>query len=169
MDIWTCEKCKREFFRKNQQHYCSEHTIEDLLENKSPDLVLAFDALLLAVAEWEPQVIGAGKAAIIFNNGKAWMVVRPMKTELDVSFFYDSILKSTVIKTARLDNMGKNKYVHHIRLRSEDDVTPEVVDLLRKGFDFMLSKKRLTRQKAVKAKAAAAKKKKTNKKAKATK
>ena len=161
MDIWTCDKCKREFFRKNQQHYCSPHTIEDLLEGKSPDLVLAFDALLLAVAEWEPQTIGAGKAAIIFNNGKAWMVVRPMKQELDVSFFYDSILKSKAIKTARLDNMGKNKYVHHIRLRSEDDVTPEVVDLLRKGFDFMLSKKRLVRQRAVKKQAAAKKEAKT--------
>ena len=149
MDIWTCPKCQREFFRQNQQHYCSEHTIEDLLADKPPDLILAFDALLLAVAEWEPQVIGAGKAAIIFNNGKAWMIVRPMKAELDVSFFYDSILKSPVIKTARLDNMGKNKYVHHIRLRSEGDVSPQVVKLLRKGFDFMLRKKRLPKLKKV--------------------
>ena len=141
IDIWTCPKCKREFFRTNQQHYCSDHTIEDIFEGKAADVVLAFDALLLAVAEWEPQVIGAGKAAIIFNNGKAWMVVRALKTELDVSFFYSSIIKHPAIKTARLDNMGKNKYVHHIRLRHEDDVTPDVVDLLRKGFDFMLTKK----------------------------
>ena len=141
MDTWTCPKCQREFFRQKQQHYCSDHTIEDIFEGKAADVVLAFDALLLAVAEWEPQLIGAGKAAIIFNNGKAWMVVRALKTELDVSFFYSSILKSPVIKTARLDNMGKNKFVHHIRLRNEDDVTPEVVDLLRKGFDFMLTKK----------------------------
>ena len=141
IEIWTCPKCKREFFRQKQSHYCSEHTIEDIFEGKAADVVLAFDALLLAVAEWEPQTIGAGKAAIIFNNGKAWMVVRAMKTELDVSFFYREILKSPVIKTARLDNMGKNKYVHHIRLRNEEDVTPEVVDLLRKGFDFTLTKK----------------------------
>ena len=149
MTIWECPKCHREFFRQNQNHYCSEHTIEDIFEGKAADLVLAFDALLLAVAEWEPQTIGAGKAAIIFNNGKAWMVVRPMKSELDVAFFYDKVLKHPSIKVARLDNMGKNKYSHHIRLRSEDDVTPDVVDLLRKGFDFMLSKKKLKRLKKV--------------------
>ncbi|OAV46280.1 DUF5655 domain-containing protein [Lewinella sp. 4G2] len=148
-EIWTCPKCQREFFRQNQTHYCSDRTIEDIFEGKAADVVLAFDALLLAVAEWEPQVIGAGKNAIIFNNGKAWMVVRALKTELDVSFFYNEILKSSAIKTARLDNMGKNKYVHTLRLRDESDVTPEVVDLLRKGFDFILNSKRLPKLKKV--------------------
>ncbi|WP_420461028.1 DUF5655 domain-containing protein [Neolewinella sp.] len=138
MEIWTCPNCHREFFRQNQQHYCSHHTIEDLLAERPPELTLAFDALLLAVADWQPQTIGAGKAAIIFNNGKAWMVVRPMKAELDVAFFYGELLKSPVIKTARLDNMGKNKYIHHIRLRDESYVTDEVIGLLRKGFNYML-------------------------------
>jgi hypothetical protein len=141
MEIWTCPNCHREFFRKNQQHYCSEHTIEDLLAERPPEVTLAFDALLLAVADWQPQTIGAGKAAIIFNNGKAWMVVRPMKAELDVAFFYGELLKSPAIKTARLDNMGKNKYIHHIRLHDENDVTDEVIGLLRKGFDYMLRRK----------------------------
>lgn len=138
MDIWTCPNCQREFFKKNQTHYCSDVTIDDLLADRPPEVTLAFDALLLAVIDWQPQVIGAGKSAIIFNNGKAWMVVRPMKAELDVSFFYGTEIKSPLILKARLDNMGKNKYVHHLRLRDDTSVTPEVVNLLRKGFDYIL-------------------------------
>jgi len=135
-----------QFLKQKQRHYCSENTIEDLLANRPPELTLAFDALLLAVADWQPQTIGAGKAAIIFNNGAAWMVVRPMKAQLDVAFFYDRILKHPAIKTARLDNMGKNKYIHHVRLRDETDVTDEVVALLRKGFQYTLEKQNAKRQ-----------------------
>lgn len=141
MDTWTCPKCKREFFGKNQAHFCSEHTIEDILEGKAPGIILAFDALLLGVAEWEPQTIGAGKSAIIFNNGKAYMIVRALKTALDVTFFHDTLLKSPILFKSGLDPMGKNKYRHTVRLKSEADVTPELIDLVRKSYDYSMPKR----------------------------
>lgn len=139
MTTHTCPKCRREFFRPNQPHYCSPETIDDVLAGRPENVLLAFDALLLAVGEWEPQIIGAGKKAIIFNNGKAWLVVRPMKDQLDAAFFHDRRLNHPAIFRARLDNMGKNKYIHHLRLRNPEDLTPEVVTLLRRGFDYVLS------------------------------
>ena len=138
-DHWICPNCQRAFFRPKQPHYCSPETIDDVLAGKPDNVLLAFDALLLAVADWEPQLIGAGKNAIIFNNGKAWMVVRPMKDQLDVAFFHKIQLRHSAIFRARLDNMGKNKYVHHLRLKNEADLTPEAVGLLRRGFDYVLS------------------------------
>ncbi|PHI19778.1 hypothetical protein CEQ90_11160 [Lewinellaceae bacterium SD302] len=137
-DTWVCPNCQRAFFKKNQSHYCSPETIDDVLAGKPDNVLLVFDELLVAVADWEPQIIGAGKKAIIFNNGKAWMVVRPMKDQLDVAFFYDKKLSHPSIFRARLDNMGKNKYIHHFRLKQPGDLTPEMIDMLRKGFNYVL-------------------------------
>ena len=138
--MWTCPKCQREFLKDKQRHYCSAHTIDDIFAGRAENVVLAFDALLLAVGLWEPQTIGAGKSAVIFNNTKAWLVVRPMKSVLDVCFFYGEILQSPVLHSARKDSMG-NKFAHHVRLSGPDDVTPEVVDLLKVGFEYMLPKR----------------------------
>ena len=135
--MWTCPNCRREFFREKQRHYCSPETIDDVFAGRAENVVLAFDALLLAVGEWEPQVIGAGRAAVVFNNGRNWLVVRPMKAVLDVCFFYDRILTSPVIHVARKDTMG-SKFAHHIRLADGETLTTEMIDLLRKGFEYML-------------------------------
>lgn len=137
--MWECPDCKREFFIKNQRHYCCEDTIDDVFAGKAENVVLAFDALLLAVGEWEPQTIGAGKKAVIFNNGRAWLVVRPMKSVLDICFFYDRALTSPVLHNVRKYSTGKN-FFHHIRIGSEEELTPEILDLLKMGFAFMLTK-----------------------------
>ena len=140
--MWTCPKCQREFFREKQRHHCSPETIDDVFAGKAENVVLAFDALLLAVGLWEPQTIGAGKKAVIFNNSKAWLVVRPMKSVLDLCFFYGEIIQSPVLHSARKDSMG-SKFAHHIRVADGEGITPEVVDLLKKGFEYMLPKRLL--------------------------
>ena len=138
--MWTCPKCQREFFKEKQRHFCSTDTIDDVFAGKAENVVLAFDALLLAVGEWEPQTIGAGKKAVIFNNSKAWLVVRPMKSVLDVCFFYGEMLHSPLLHSARKDSMG-SKFAHHFRFADGEEITADVIDLLRKGFLYTLPKK----------------------------
>lgn len=115
---------------------CSDRTIDDIFAGKPDNLLLAFDALLTAVMPWEPQTVGAAVHAIVFTNRNAWLVVKPMSKVLDLKFYYDKPLQSPYLH--KVGPMYGKKYPHHIRIASEEDLNDDIVDLLRRGFDFGL-------------------------------
>ncbi|MEM9848840.1 MAG: DUF5655 domain-containing protein [Bacteroidota bacterium] len=133
--MWTCPKCERQFKTANQSHTCSATTLDDLFAKSSDELILTFDRILSAVINWTPCSVGAAKKAVVFTSKKAWLILRPMTKELDLKFYYDEVLESECLhKTAAWGN----KYAHHIRLRQEEDITEEVLRLLKKGHTFSL-------------------------------
>jgi hypothetical protein len=111
---------------------CTTKTIDDLFVGKPDHVVLAFESVLNITMDWEPQSIGASVNTIIFTNKKAWMIVRPMSKELDLKFYYSEPLDSGLI--FKIIPYGK-QFGHHIRLKSGGEVTNELIDLLRKGFE----------------------------------
>lgn len=132
--MWTCPHCQRKFKTTNQSHSCLDTTIDDLFVKSPEHLILTFDALLLAVYDWEPNHIGAAKHSVVFTNKKAWLIVKPMRKELDVKFYLGTPLEDEQIH--KVSPFSRNKYAHHIRLSTPEQVTPEVLRLLRLGFDF---------------------------------
>ncbi len=133
--MWTCPSCERLFKTQNQSHSCVEQDLGILFENRSDNLVIAFDSLMTSVLNWEPNSIGASKNTIVFTNKKAWLIVRPMTKELDVKFYYDESLDGDVFK--KITFYG-GKYAHHIRIKDELEITSEVLDFLKIGFDFAM-------------------------------
>ena len=134
--MWICPKCQRPFRRPDQWHICSEKTIDEIFEGKEDNVVLAFDDLLLATAEWEPNLITPARRAIMFTNKRAWMVVRPLKTVLDASFFTDAVLHSPLLHRSVKDSMGKAKFRHTLRLTGPGELTAEMIDLMRLGYKY---------------------------------
>lgn len=110
---------------------CTTKTIDDLFENKADNVVLAFESVLNVTMDWEPQSIGASVNTVVFTNEKAWLIVRPMRKELDLKFYYSEPLDSELIW--KIDTLG-NRLGHHIRLQDGTQMTNELIDLLRKGF-----------------------------------
>jgi len=133
--MWKCSTCQRLFKTQNQSHSCVQQDLGIFFENKPDHLVIAFDSLMTSVLSWEPNSVGASKNAIIFTNKKAWLIVRPMKKELDVKFYFDESLDGDVFK--KITFWG-GKYAHHIRIKDEVEITSEVLDFLKIGFDFAL-------------------------------
>ncbi len=133
--MWTCPKCERQFKITNQSHYCVIKDIGELFIDKPDYLVLTFDRLLSAIANWEPQSFGASVNTIIFTNKKAWLILRPMKNELDLKFYTNEIIESGLIK--KTTTYGEN-IAYHIRIKEEYEVNPELLSLLRIGFDHAL-------------------------------
>jgi predicted transport protein len=43
--MWTCQKCNRQFTRKNQRHVCGTGDRTDVLCNRSPEVVKLYAAL----------------------------------------------------------------------------------------------------------------------------
>ena len=83
------------------------------------------------VLEWQPNSYGASKNAIVFTNKKAWLIVKPLKKELDIKFYYSEQLDSDLLNKV---TFFYGKYAHHIRIKEAVEVTPKLLELLKKGF-----------------------------------
>jgi len=60
-----------------------------------------------------------------------------MKKELDLKFYYDQNIVNNSIK--KITPFGKN-LGYHIRIKNELELTEEVCQLLKAGFDFGMRK-----------------------------
>ncbi len=137
--MWTCPECSRSFRRNKQQHICVQKDPYDLVEGKPDNVLLAFDTLLTRLLEWEGCGVDASKNTVLFNvNLRVWLVVRPMKDKLDLGFYYDEELQSPLLH--RIDSLGKQRFMHHVRIEDEVELTAELMGFLKIGFDFAANK-----------------------------
>lgn len=134
--MWTCPKCSRNFKTTNQSHTCSNIEIGELFMNKPDGLVLAFDKLLTLTADLYPNTIGTAKNSVVFTSKKAWLIVKPMKTQLDIKFYYFEQLDSELIH--KITPFGK-KFGHHLRVQDESEITERVWELILRGYKYSLN------------------------------
>lgn len=133
--MWTCPDCHRNFKHRNQFHMCAEVEIGELFLDKPDELVLAYDDIVQAVADWQPNSIGASLHSVVMSSQKAWLIIKPMKKELDLKFYYGEQIESDCLKSVH--RSGK-KYAHHIRISQPEQLSREVFRLLRMGFEYSL-------------------------------
>jgi hypothetical protein len=114
---------------------CSDVEIGELFMDKPDELVLAYDDIVQAVADWQPNSIGASLHSVVMSSQKAWLIIKPMKKELDLKFYYDEQLDSYRLKGVY--RSGK-KFAHHIRVSDPEELDAEVFRLLRMGFEYSL-------------------------------
>lgn len=107
----------------------------ELFLGKPDELVMAFDGILMGVADWKPNSVGTAKKAIVFTNKKAWLIIKPMSKELDVKFYNDTPIDSSRFK--KITPFGK-RFGHHIRIQDETQLDDTFFELLRIGFDHAL-------------------------------
>ena len=131
--MWECPTCHRTFASTNQYHICSELDVWDIFEGRADDLLLAFDSLMNVVLEWDPCQASAAKKTVVFSTTKAWLIVRPMKSQIDLKFYLDYELDHPLIH--KITPFG-GKLAHQIRISTEDELTPELYELLRLGHAF---------------------------------
>ena len=86
--------------------------------------------------EWEPNDVGTATKSIVFTNKKAWLIVKPMRKELDLKFYHSEKIQSPYIKKHTL---WGSKWAHHIRLKNADQIDEELLKLLKSGYDFAMS------------------------------
>lgn len=134
--MWTCPKCQRIFHATKQWHSCNDKTTEDIFAGKPDDLLLAFDDVLVATMDWQPNDISAAKKAVVFTNKRAWLIVRPMSKVLDVAFYTDELIIHPRIWKSAPFTKGKDKHRHQIRLAGPGELTADCIELLRRGFDY---------------------------------
>jgi hypothetical protein len=96
--------------------------------------VLVFDKLLAEVADWDGVLVGTTPNCIVFTRRLTFLVIRPLKKELDLKF-YSSVAhpKKTVLKSIALGN----KFENHIRIAMLDDLRPALFNYLRESYRLL--------------------------------
>lgn len=129
----TCPKCERELRNPNQWHNCVKVNIGDLFENKAKELEFIFDRLLAEIIDWENIAVSATKNCIVFVHHKTFLIVRPMKTQLDIKFYSEKEQNDFPIIKSLIWN---SKYENHIRISTLDELTTEIYSFIKKSYQI---------------------------------
>jgi hypothetical protein len=129
--MWTCPKCERELKNPNQWHNCVKVSIDSLFEGKAAELVFVFDKLLSEIVDWENVAVSATKNCIVFVHHQTFLIIRPMKKELDLKFYSktekeeEPILKSIFYS---------GKFENHMRVSKLEDLTQSVYNYIKQSY-----------------------------------
>ena len=130
---WTCPKCDRELPWAEYRHYCARVSLDSLFEGRSPELVLVFDKILAEVADWDGVLIGVTPNCIVFTRRVGFLIIRPMKKELDLKFYSKAVHpEKPVVKSIA---SGK-KFANHIRISLLDDLKPGIFTYIRESYQM---------------------------------
>ena len=130
---WTCPKCERIIKNPNQWHNCIKQDIDTLFDNKAKDLVFVFDKLLSSIIDWDNVNVSATKNCIVFVNSQTFLIVRPMKKELDLKFYLNKpndefpIYKNTEYS---------GRYEHHIRVSTLDEINNQTISYIKSSYNL---------------------------------
>jgi hypothetical protein len=131
---WICPKCERELPKPEQRHYCARVSLDSLFLGRPTELVLVFDKLLAEVANWDGVLVGTTPNCIVFTRRLTFLVIRPLKKELDLKF-YSSVAhpEKPVLKSIA----SGNKFENHIRIALLDDLRPALFNYLRESYRLL--------------------------------
>jgi hypothetical protein len=114
---------------------CSKKDIGELFIGKPDSLVLAYDDIIQHISTWKPFSAGASVHSIIVTSKKAWLIIKPMKKELDVKFYTDRLIESERIHKV---TEYRNKFAIHLRVHDSFQLDQEFFRLLKEGFNYSL-------------------------------
>lgn len=128
---WTCPVCERELKNPNQWHNCVKVSIDSLFENKHEELPLVFDHILSELIEWPDVIVSASQNCIVFVHNKTFLIIRPMKKNLDLKFYTSAeqseapVIKSTAYR---------GKFENHIRISRLEDLNQTIFMLIKQSY-----------------------------------
>jgi len=93
-----------------------------------------FDKLLAEVADWDSVLVGTTPNCIVFTRRLTFLVIRPMKKELDIKF-YSKVAhpEKPVVKSVAWGN----KFENHIRIAQLDDIRPALFKYIRGSYEML--------------------------------
>lgn len=129
--MWTCPKCDRELKNPNQWHNCVKVSIDSLFKGKAEELVFVFDKLLAEIINWQNVAVSATQNCIVFVHHQTFLIIRPMKKELDVKFYSATHIEEELIFKSIFYS---GKFQNHIRVSKLEDLTQTVYQYIKQSY-----------------------------------
>jgi Domain of unknown function (DUF5655) len=127
---WKCPKCDRTLKNANQWHCCINQDIDNLFIGKPNELMFAFDKILSNVFDFENVEISATKNCVVFFKTQTFLVIKPMKKELNIKFYLAE--PQNIFPIFKVALYGK-QYEHHIRLSTIEEVNSQLFSFFKQS------------------------------------
>lgn len=132
--MWTCPKCERDLKNPNQWHNCVKVSIDSLFVGKSKELVLVFDKLISEIIDWENIAVSATQNCIVFVHNQTFLIIRPMKKQLDLKFYTQTKQDEfPIVKSI----FYSGKYENHIRISYLSKLSPDVYTYIKNSYQLL--------------------------------
>jgi hypothetical protein len=131
--MFTCPKCERQLRSLKQWHFCAKVQLGDLFKDKAEELEYIFDQLLAEIVDWEDVIISTTKNCVVFVHRKTFLVVKPMKKQLEIKFYSATENNDVAINKSILWN---SKYENHVRLLNVDALTPKIFSFIKQSYQI---------------------------------
>jgi hypothetical protein len=135
---WKCPKCERTLKQANQWHCCINQDIDTLFENRPTELIFVFDKILTYAFDLDEIEISATKNCIVFFKTQTFLVVKPMRKELNVKFYLED--PNVNYPFFRVAKYGK-QFEHHIRVSTIDEVNETLFTFIKQSYYLFNPKK----------------------------
>jgi hypothetical protein len=132
---WACSKCKRRFTRVNQRHACTGSERSDVLRNRSPELVVTYQALERIVRSLGKVEVVARDRYVLFRSQKIFADVVIMAGAVRVAIH----LGRTVADPRFVKVVADRRHATHVAKLERPEQVPGLTPYLREAFDFSLS------------------------------
>ena len=130
--MWVCPTCHRTFKNTNQDHSCEVTPLESHFFNKDPNVKAVFEKIHHEVSAFGDFRVNAVKHAILFTATSHFLALKPKRKWLDIEFVLPYPAEGFPIhKTVQA---GKSKWAHFVRLESEEEVDPVLIQWLREAY-----------------------------------
>ncbi len=131
---WQCPKCERVLTNANSIHCCIKKDFDELFVKKDPKLMYLFEKILAEVYDWENVHISATEKCIVFLAKQTFLVIKPMKSQLDIKFYQD--FENNTFPIIKVVKYGKN-FEHHVRVSDFEEINEQLFSYIRSSYQLL--------------------------------
>jgi len=124
--MWSCPKCKHQFFNKNQSHSCGDYTVDGFLQGKPSKSIELFNYFLSEYKKIGPFELHPVKTRVALLTKMRFCSINKIGTDyINIHLVLTSLFEDAS-SFYKIDNLANRFFVHHARLYDKDDITGEL-------------------------------------------
>ena len=130
--LWRCPTCGRGFANRHQTHSCGRHTLGQHFDGKPKQVATIYRAFVSTLRGFGPVKVLPEKTRIAFQLRMSFAQLTPRRQWIDGHLVLARPTPSACIR--KIESFSRRNHVHYFRLASVDDITPELVVLMRDAY-----------------------------------
>lgn len=130
--MWTCPKCNRQFKNRNQDHSCGHFTIEQVFEDKPPEIFMLFQQIHKKVKSFGEMQVRAVKNGVMFSVKSTFLALKPHQSYLAVEFAGG--MAHDEFPVEKCMKISKNEFAHIMRIEQTEEIDDQLIAWLKEAY-----------------------------------
>jgi Domain of unknown function (DUF5655) len=130
--LWRCPKCDARFTTRNQQHSCGQFHLAELFAHSTPRVRRLYAGFVRLVRSQGRVIVIPQKTRVAFQVRMRFAAVTPLRSCLRGHLVLGARHEGPCF--LRVESLSPRNLVHHFRLESEEQLTPELARWVREAY-----------------------------------